>query len=127
MWNIYQANIYLLKFNNKNTRNRSEICSELAIKIPEGRHWRRSGVFIVNFEHISHRFLVSVVEFKQAHVSLIITRDIIQAYLKTFFQKPYKLTYLSNGLYSGTILCVQTETVFLFSKVTIYFMTKQVF
>ena len=22
------------------------------------RHWRRSGVFIVNFEHISHLFLV---------------------------------------------------------------------
>ena len=24
------------------------------IKIPERRHWRRSGIFIVNFEHISH-------------------------------------------------------------------------
>ena len=27
-------------------------------KIPEQRHLRRSGVFIVNFQHISHFFLV---------------------------------------------------------------------
>ena len=26
---------------------------KLTIKIPERRQWRRSGVFIVNFEHIS--------------------------------------------------------------------------
>ena len=26
----------------------------LTIKTPERRQWRRSGVFIVNFEHISH-------------------------------------------------------------------------
>ena len=36
----------------------SEICSKLTIKTPEQRHWRRYGVFIVNFEHISHFFLV---------------------------------------------------------------------
>ena len=29
-------------------------------KIPERRHRRRSGVFIVNFEHIPHLFLVSL-------------------------------------------------------------------
>ena len=28
------------------------ICSKLTIKIPKPRHWRRSGVFIVNFEHV---------------------------------------------------------------------------
>ena len=27
-------------------------------KTPDRRHWRRSGVFIVNFEHISHLSLV---------------------------------------------------------------------
>ena len=37
---------------------RCEICSKLTIKTPERRQWRRSGVFIVNFEHISHLFLV---------------------------------------------------------------------
>ena len=54
--------IYLLKVNNRNTRTRCEICSKLTIKTPERRQWRRSGwrrsgVFIVNFEHISHLIL----------------------------------------------------------------------
>ena len=52
------AGIYLLKVNNRNTRTRCEICSKLTINTPERRHWRRSGVFIVNFEHISHLALV---------------------------------------------------------------------
>ena len=30
-----------------------EICSKLTIKTPKRRHRRRSGVIIVNFEHIS--------------------------------------------------------------------------
>ena len=34
--------------------------SKLTIEIPERRHWRRSGVFIVNFEHISHFVLVCI-------------------------------------------------------------------
>ena len=34
------------------------MCSKLKIKTPERRHWRRSGVFIVNFEHISHLILM---------------------------------------------------------------------
>ena len=46
------AGIYLFKVNNRNTRTRCKICSKLTIKIPEQRHWRRSGIFIVNFEHI---------------------------------------------------------------------------
>ena len=33
-------------------------CSKLTIKIPERRYWRRSGIYIVNFEHISHLVLV---------------------------------------------------------------------
>ena len=31
---------------------------KLTIKTPERRQWRRSGVFIVNFEHIAHLVLV---------------------------------------------------------------------
>ena len=31
-----------------------EICSKLKIKTPESRQWRRSGVFIAKFEHISN-------------------------------------------------------------------------
>ena len=52
------VNIYLFKVDNRNTRKRYEICSNLIKKPPEWRHRRRSGVFIVNFEHILHFFLV---------------------------------------------------------------------
>ena len=54
----FPAGIYMFKVNNRNTRTRYEICSKLTIKTPERRHWRRSGVFFVNFEHISHLVLV---------------------------------------------------------------------
>ena len=56
----YPEDIYLLKVNNRNTRTRCEICSKLTIKTPERRQQRRSGVFILNFEHISHFVLVSL-------------------------------------------------------------------
>ena len=51
------AGNYNFKVNNRNTRTMYKICSKLTIKTPERRHWRRSGVFIVNFEHISHLVL----------------------------------------------------------------------
>ena len=57
-FSIYSAGIYLIKVNNIKTRTRCEICSKLAIKTPERYHWRRSGIFIINFEHISHLVLV---------------------------------------------------------------------
>ena len=52
------AGNYMFKADNRNTTIRCEICSKLTIKIPEQCHWRRSGIFIVNFEHISHLVLV---------------------------------------------------------------------
>ena len=48
----------MFEVNNRNTRKRCEICSQVTIKTAERRLWRRSGVFIVNFEHISRLFLV---------------------------------------------------------------------
>ena len=54
----YLAGNYMFKVNNRNTRTRCEIYSKLTIKTPERCLWRRSGVFIVNFEHISHLVLV---------------------------------------------------------------------
>ena len=42
------AGIHLLKVNNRSTRLRCEICSKLSC----------TGVFITNFEHISHLVLV---------------------------------------------------------------------
>ena len=49
-----RAGTYLLKFNSRNTKKRCEKCSKLTMKTPD----RRSGVFIVNFEHISRLVLV---------------------------------------------------------------------
>ena len=52
------ANIYLFNVNNENTRKRYKICSKLTMKTPEQCQWLPSDVFIVNFEHISHLFVV---------------------------------------------------------------------
>ena len=60
----YPAGNYMFKVNNRNTRKRCEICSKLTINTSKWRHWRRSGVFIVNFEHISHCSSASVVNFE---------------------------------------------------------------
>ena len=49
---ISPAATYMLKANNKNTRTRCNMCSKLTMKTPE-RCRRRSGVFVVNFEHIA--------------------------------------------------------------------------
>ena len=50
-----------------------EICSNLRIKTPERRQWRRYGVFIVNFEHIT--FLpcssVSIINFEQVNTGWV--------------------------------------------------------
>ena len=55
---IHPAGICLLNVNNKNSRRRCEVCSKLTRKTPERRHLRRSGVVIVNSEHISLLVLV---------------------------------------------------------------------
>ena len=56
--NTAQASTHLFKANNRNTRKRKEICSKLTIKQTRTMSRRRFGVFVVNFEHISHLFLV---------------------------------------------------------------------
>ena len=57
------SGIYLLKVGNRNARTRYEICSELTIKTPTRRQWRRFGVFMFKFEHISCSS-VSIVNFE---------------------------------------------------------------
>ena len=52
------AGNYMFKINNRNTRTRCEICSKLKVKTQERHQWRRSAVYVVNFEHISHLVLV---------------------------------------------------------------------
>ena len=51
---INPTNVYLFKLNNRNSTKKY--------------HWRCSGVFIVNFEHISH---LSIVDFEQVNVSWV--------------------------------------------------------
>ena len=48
------CDVHRFKANNQNTTTGSEIYSKLTIMTPERRIWRLSGVFIANFEHISH-------------------------------------------------------------------------
>ena len=52
------AGNYMFKVNNRNTRTRCGVCSKLTKKIQQRLHWHRSGIFIVNFKHISHLALV---------------------------------------------------------------------
>ena len=73
------ANIYLFKVDNINTRKRCEICSKLRIKTPERCHWHRSGVFILNFEHISHFFLDVILLF------LLLTLNIFHIFFCCFY------------------------------------------
>ena len=47
------------------------MCSDLTIKTSKRRHWRRSGVFMVNFEHYYTFFNVSIVDFEQVIVSCV--------------------------------------------------------
>ena len=68
----FPAGNHLFKVNNICTR-RCEICSQLTIKTPERRHWRHSGVFIVNFQHISASFWC----FWVVLVSLVLTLNIV--------------------------------------------------
>ena len=52
------AGIYLFKVNNRSTSKMLKICSKLTLKKPDRPKCRFPGVFIVNFEQISHIVLM---------------------------------------------------------------------
>ena len=52
------ANLYYLKVNSRYTRIRCKISFKSTMKTPEQIQGSSSGVIIVNFEHISHLFLL---------------------------------------------------------------------
>ena len=54
---LVPADNYMFKFNNRN-KTKCQICLKLTIKKPKRRQWRRSGAFVVNFEHITHLVLM---------------------------------------------------------------------
>ena len=86
---FYSANIYLFKVNNRNTRKRCEIFSKFTIKTPERRQRLRSGVFIVNFENISHIFLVFLLLTlnKQMLVGLCYEKDTVAHFFNVNVQR----------------------------------------
>ena len=58
LWRPFPVGIYLVIVSNKNSRTMCEICPKLTIKTPERHQWHGLGVFIFNFEYISHLVLV---------------------------------------------------------------------
>ena len=93
---INPANIYLFKVSNRNTRISCEVCSKLTIKTPERLHWGRSGVFIVNFEHISHLF--------QVFLLLILDKEMLAGKSLSLFPRL-------------NLLCCQTSPSFFFDLI----------
>ena len=60
------------------------MCSKLTIKKAERHQWRRSGVFIVNFEHITHLVhCVSIVNFEQVNADWVEVTAATFNYLET--------------------------------------------
>ena len=57
---IISANIYLFKVSNRNSRKRCDICSNLTLKRSDRLQWSRCDVFINDFKHMWHLFLVLV-------------------------------------------------------------------
>ena len=67
-WQPTQLAITCSKLTIETLEQRCEICSKLTIKTLKRRHWRRFGVFIVNFEHISHLCSrVTIANFEQVN------------------------------------------------------------
>ena len=98
------ANIYVFKLNNRNTGKRSEICSKLTINTPERRHWHRSGVFIFNFKHILHLFLVFLLltlnreMLARIEISLKILTTKINNLVFTYFHRPQSKRNISTSI-----------------------------
>ena len=101
----HPTNIYLFKVNDRNTTKRCEICPKLTIKKPERRQQRRSGVFIVNFEHISHLFLAFLLlDVEQVNVNWVESLKPILGQCSIYIipENELKWTYRNNrekGIY----------------------------
>ena len=54
----YPTGACFFEINNINTRKRWKICSKLTLKTPRQHPWRRSCLFVVNVDQISHMVLV---------------------------------------------------------------------
>ena len=78
-----------------------EICSKLTVKVPEKRQWCHFGVFIVNFEHISHLVLVYLLlTFEKVNASWVVTFWNIDHYIIDIDSMLKVYLYFSNHLFS---------------------------
>ena len=94
----FSANIYLFKFNNRNTRKRWEICQKLIIKAPERCH---SGVFFVNFEYILRLFLVFLLVTLSMHLfAWLLYNFFLWSYVSYFCTMICKKPKITNDLES---------------------------
>ena len=80
---IYTANIYLLKVNNRNTKKRCEICSKSAINTSERCHWRRSGVLLLTLNTCHPFSSVSISHFGQVNVSWAHILKVVNSWCNT--------------------------------------------
>ena len=95
----YPVGNYMFKVNNRNTGGRCEIGYKLTMKKPERWQRRRSGVFIVNFEHILHLVLVFLyfcIYFEQVNAGWL--EDWI--HIQIFVCKSFKCNAVSCIYYS---------------------------
>ena len=98
----------LSKVNNRNTRKRCEICLTLTIETQKRRQWRRYGIFSVNFEHISHLFLV----FDQVNVGTELVHCLTKHHCTSFrtaqdFIKCFKQSKQMSKICSSHFLLVE--------------------
>ena len=68
---FFPAGIYFFKVGNGNTRTMWNLFKVNNKDTPDRRHWRRSGVFVVNFEQTSNCSGVSIVEFEKLSASWV--------------------------------------------------------
>ena len=64
---LYPAGVYLLKFNNRNTRTRCEICSKLTIKIPFHKHFSHLLLVFLLLEQVNAGWVMKKKKKKLAH------------------------------------------------------------
>ena len=79
------VNVYLFKVNNRNTRERWEICSKLTIKTSERRQWRRSGVFVTSFSKcLLGKSYVKIFLIVRFFIFIVVRKKVFYQYRKIF-------------------------------------------
>ena len=97
IYHKYPANIYFFKVSSINTNKRCKICLKLTIKIPEQCQSRLSGVFAVNFEHVSRLFLVSLLLTLNKKMSAVCLTKLYLQYLWSGKSRAFEFLTSAKG------------------------------